>query len=137
MRTVDREIRSIFSHKLAAHLAGLGWIGKNCFLVTPDHGPRVRWVSVLTDAPLQPTGTPMDPRCGNCTVCIDICPEKAFTGRMFAATEPREARFDASACDRHFWELEQAHGVPVCGLYLYACPWGRDMTASIHEKGRR
>jgi len=45
-----------FSHKLAAHLAGLGWIGKSCLLVTPQVGPRVRWISVLTDAPLPGTG---------------------------------------------------------------------------------
>ena len=47
---------AIFSHKLAAHLAGLGWIGKSCLLVTPEVGPRVRWTTVLTDAPLEPAG---------------------------------------------------------------------------------
>ena len=49
-------IRALFSHKTAAHLAGLGWIGKSCLLITPEAGPRVRWATVLTDAPLQPTG---------------------------------------------------------------------------------
>jgi len=124
-RTGDSEIRSIFSHKLAAHLAGLGWIGKSCLLVTPDHGPRVRWVSVLTNAPLEPTGTPMEPRCGDCTACVDICPQQAFSGRMFHPDEPREARFDASACDQYFGEQELAKGVAVCGLCLYVCPYGR------------
>lgn len=124
-RTDDREIRSIFSQKLAAHLAGLGWIGKSCLLVTPDHGPRVRWVSVLTDAPLEPTGTPMDPRCGECAACVEICPVQAFTGQMFHPDEPREARFDAAACDRYFQETEEAKGVRICGLCLYVCPYGR------------
>lgn len=44
-RTDDERICGIFSHKLAAHLAGLGWIGKSCLLITPEHGPRVRWGS--------------------------------------------------------------------------------------------
>jgi epoxyqueuosine reductase len=124
-RAPDGRIAGVFSQKLAAHLAGLGWIGKNCLLVTPDHGPRVRWITVLTDAPLAPTGPAMEPRCGKCTACIDICPVHAFTGRPFQADEPREARFDAEACDRYFRELEAGSGPGVCGLCLYICPYGR------------
>lgn len=125
-RTSDEKIAGIFSHKLAAHRAGFGWIGKSCLLVTPDHGPRVRWVTVLTDAPLEPTGSPMAPRCGDCTACVDICPVHAFTGRMFSPDEPREARFEAAACDRYFNEQEKKQGVAgVCGLCLAVCPHGR------------
>jgi epoxyqueuosine reductase QueG len=124
-RASDELIAGVFSHKLAAHLAGLGWIGKSCLLVTPDHGPRVRWITVLTDAPLVPSGTPMRPRCGECTACVDICPVHAFTGRLFCEDEPREARFDAAACDRYFKELEAGSGPGVCGLCLFVCPHGR------------
>ncbi|OPX63212.1 MULTISPECIES: 4Fe-4S double cluster binding domain-containing protein [unclassified Methanoregula] len=129
-RTSDEHIAGIFSQKLGAHMAGLGWIGRSCLLVTPDHGPRVRWVNVLTDAPLTPTGSPMEPRCGDCTACVDICPVKAFTGRMFSEDEPREARFDAAACDRYFRQLEKEMGVAgVCGLCLWVCPHGRKKKA--------
>jgi len=124
-RTDDKNICGIFSQKLAAHLAGLGWIGKSCLLVTPDHGPRVRWVSILTDAPLQSTGLPMEPRCGECTACVDICPQHAFTGRIFNEDGPREERFDAAACDQYFREMEKKKSVAVCGLCLYVCPYGR------------
>lgn len=124
-RTDDDHISGIFSQKLAAHLAGLGWIGKSCLLVTPDHGPRVRWVTVLTDAPLHPTGSPVEQQCGECTACVDICPQHAFTGRPFRRDELREARFDAAACDRYFKESEKTRGVAVCGLCLYICPHGR------------
>ncbi len=124
-RTSDENICGIFSQKIAAHLAGLGWIGKSCLLITPDHGPRARWVSILTDAPLQPAGSPMEPRCGDCNACVDICPQNAFTGRIFSEDEPREARYDAAACDRYFREMEQKKGVAVCGLCLYVCPYGR------------
>jgi epoxyqueuosine reductase QueG len=124
-RASDEKIAGVFSHKLAAHLAGLGWIGKSCLLITPDHGPRVRWVTVLTDAPPEPTGNPMAERCGKCTQCTDACPRHAFTGRAFREDEPREMRFDAAACDRYFHELEKARGVAVCGMCLYICPYGR------------
>jgi epoxyqueuosine reductase QueG len=113
------------SHKLAAHLAGFGWIGKSCLLVTPDNGPRVRWITVLTDAPLQPTGNAMESRCGKCQECVDACPVGAFTGRTFHPDEPREARFDAAACDRYFREMEKTGKVAACGMCLYCCPHGR------------
>jgi epoxyqueuosine reductase QueG len=133
-RTDDAEIHSVFSQKLGPHLAGLGWIGKSCLLVTPDHGPRVRWVNILSDAPLEPTGTAMEPRCGDCTACVDICPQRAITGRMFDPDEPREARFNAASCDRYFREQERAKGVAVCGLCLYACPYGmRERTDDRHS----
>jgi epoxyqueuosine reductase len=124
-RTDDDHISGIFSQKLAAYLAGLGWIGKSCLLITPDHGPRVRWVTILTDAPLRPTGMPGEQQCGACSACVDICPKHAFTGRPFHRDDPRETRFDAAACDRYFRELEQSHGVAVCGLCLYSCPHGK------------
>jgi epoxyqueuosine reductase len=133
-RASDELIAGVFSHKLAAHLAGLGWIGKSCLLVTPDHGPRVRWITVLTDAPLVPTGTPMGSRCGKCTECVDICPVHAFTGHMFHEDEPREARFDAAACDRYFKELEAGGGPVFCGLCLFVCPHGRKRKRRSPEK---
>jgi len=118
-------ICAVFSHKLAAHLAGLGWIGKSCLLVTPRAGPRVRWVSVLTDAPLEPTGEPMAQRCGECRECVDACPVGAFTGEPFRPEEPREARFDARKCHLFRAEQAQAGRTRVCGMCLYACPYGR------------
>jgi epoxyqueuosine reductase len=124
-RTDDDHISGIFSHKLAAHLAGLGWIGKSCLLITPEHGPRVRWVTILSDAPLYPTGTPLEQQCGACTACVDICPQYAFTGRSFHSNESREARYDSAACDRFFKEMEKSQNVAVCGMCLYICPYGR------------
>ena len=125
-RTSDEQISGPFSQKLAANLAGLGWIGKSCLLITPEHGPRVRWVTVLTNAPLGPTGSPpMESQCGECQACVDICPPHAFTGRPFHADEPREVRFDAATCDRYFKEMEKERGVAVCGMCLYICPHGK------------
>jgi len=129
-RTSDEKIAGIFSQKLAAHLAGLGWIGKSCLLVTTDPGPRVRWVTVLTDAPLAPTGAPMEPQCGDCTACMNTCPVHAFTGRLFRKDGPREARFDAALCDRYFKDLEKSGRPPVCGMCLFICPHGRQKRRS-------
>jgi epoxyqueuosine reductase len=111
----------IFSHKLAAHLAGLGWIGKSCLLLTEPFGPRIRFVSVLTDAPLE-SGAPIEQPCGRCHVCIDACPVKAFTGVEFNPAEGREARFAVQKCS----EYRREH---PCGLCVSTCPKGKKTRA--------
>ena len=122
----DERLSAAFSHKIAAHLAGLGWIGKSCLLVTPTMGPRVRWATALIDAPLETAGDVMKQRCGSCSRCVDICPPKAFTGRDFDPSEPRQSRYDACACDDHFKTLDaQDADSSVCGLCLWVCPFGR------------
>jgi epoxyqueuosine reductase len=123
---VDEErLCGLFSHKLAAHLAGLGWIGKSCLLVTPEAGPRVRWATLLTDAPLRVTGEPMEERCGGCQQCVDICPAQAFSGEPFREQEPRNVRFAARKCREYQNRLAEAMGVSTCGMCLYFCPHGR------------
>lgn len=108
-----------FTHKAVARLAGLGWIGRSCLLVTPEAGPRVRWATVLTDAPIAATGSPIEDRCGTCSVCVKACPPQAFTGRPFRPDEPVESRFDVRKCQAHL------AGAPVCGRCLSSCPYGR------------
>ncbi len=123
-RVDDRRICASFSHKLAANLSGLGWVGKSCLLVTPGHGPRVRWSTVLTDAPAPASVKRLPDRCGKCTRCVDICPVQAFTGEPFRPEEPREARFAAEKCDRYFQDMGSRGELKVCGMCLYACPFG-------------
>lgn len=123
---VDSErLCGIFSHKMAAHLAGLGWIGRSCMLITPQVGPRVRWATVLTDAPLEVTGGPMEQRCGTCRECVEICPVQAYTGEPYRLGEPREVRFAAHQCRKYLDGIDEIKGVSVCGLCLYVCPNGR------------
>ena len=121
----DKELFAVFSHKLAANMAGLGWIGKSCLLITPEAGPRVRWTTILTEAPLNPTGEPLEDGCGECTDCVDTCPVSAFTGEKFRAYENREVRYDARKCEKYFKVMEDAGKIPVCGLCIYNCPKSR------------
>ncbi len=124
-RTDNERICASFSHKLGANLAGLGWIGKSCLFITPESGPRVRWATVLTDAPLESTGEMQQEQCGDCSECVDICPTHAITGRPFRVDEPRENRYNARKCDLYFDSMEEKNEIAVCGLCLYACPYGR------------
>jgi epoxyqueuosine reductase len=136
-KRVDNDrICAAFSHKLAAHLAGLGWIGKSCLLVTLSAGPRVRWATVLTDAPLPATGNAMEERCGECNECVEICPVRAFTGAAFRESEPREKRYDAGKCDRYFEAMRAKDAeTAVCGLCLYVCPYGKEQKLEQGKSG--
>ncbi len=124
----DTRLAGLISHKLAAHLAGHGWIGRNCLLITRAHGPRVRWITVLTDAPLTPTGagagTTAGDECKDCTLCIDLCPARAFTGIAFDPADDVELRFHRNECRYYLRQREQAFGAGACGVCVYVCPHG-------------
>jgi epoxyqueuosine reductase len=122
-----KTLTGAFSHKLAAHLAGLGWISTSCMLITPEKGPRVRWTTVLTDALFTP-GQPIASQCGTCRACVDICPVKAYTGVPFDPSESREVRFDAWQCMNYFHKRGERIGEMICGLCVYICPFGRSQT---------
>ncbi|MEO7837132.1 MAG: tRNA epoxyqueuosine(34) reductase QueG [Acidimicrobiales bacterium] len=66
---VDRE---------AAYRAGLGWYGKNTNLLLPGRGSWFVLGSVVTDAPLVPTGAPVEDGCGACQRCLPACPTGAL-----------------------------------------------------------
>lgn len=65
--------------RAAAHRAGLGWWGKNANLLLPGLGSWYVLGSVLTDAPLRPSGETVDDGCGACSRCIPACPTGAIT----------------------------------------------------------
>jgi len=120
---IPEKLLGAISHKLVAHLAGLGWIGKSCLIITPEYGPRVRYATVMTDAPLE-TGSPIPNRCGECRRCVDVCPVKAFTGVAFDPSEPRENRFKAVLCKEYTDKRREKLGEGLCGLCVYIGPYG-------------
>ena len=69
------------SHRHAAVAAGLGRLGKNSLLITPEYGNRVNLVSIITNleiAPDQPITNNLCPE--GCRLCIDSCPAGALPG---------------------------------------------------------
>ncbi len=123
-RTGDSRLSSIFSHRLAANLAGLGWIGKNAALVTPQHGPRLRLVTILTDCELE-ANSALKNRCGSCTLCVEACPADALTGMGFEENKNLASRFNASNCDEFLTKMRNTFGKRICGRCQACCPWGK------------
>lgn len=124
-RTDTVNIRGDFPHKTAATLAGLGWIGRHCQLVTRQYGPWVRLGTVFTDMPLR-HGTPKGRGfCGKCRICVDACPAGALRGNMWFPGIDRAEILDVVACDQwkktHYYEFHKGHN---CGICSAVCPYG-------------
>jgi len=64
--------------KTAAVRCGLGSQGKNSLLISPDFGPRIRLIAVLTDAVLDIDSPFEEDLCGDCDRCIKVCPTNAI-----------------------------------------------------------
>jgi len=123
-RVGEDKLASIFSHRLAARLAGLGWVGRSGCLINLQVGPRFRLVTVLTKAPLLP-GKPLEIGCPeHCTSCRDHCPAHAIKGVRFTPGQPLEDRLDAPACAEWLAQTRHSFGKQVCGICLAACPIG-------------
>jgi epoxyqueuosine reductase len=113
------------SHKMIGHIAGLGWIGKNCLLITPNNGPRVRFISVLTDAPIKAVDNPIEQQCSDCMQCVEICPTHSIKGKNYKYGDNREERLNYKVCERYFDSMKKTQQYSVCGMCLYVCPYGR------------
>lgn len=98
-------------NKKIAVLGGVGWIGKNCLLVTPEYGSALCLGAVLTNAPLKTlVFSPILPKCGTCNICVDACKPKVLTGKMWETGISREEMIDVYMCS-------------TCLTCLLVCPW--------------
>ena len=72
----------------AAARAGLGVIGKNHLLITPDYASFVFLGEIVTDAVLETTPHEIH-LCENCGACMRVCPADACGGCLSALTQKK------------------------------------------------
>jgi len=122
----SKTLRTDLSHKMVATRAGLGWIGKTDLFISREFGPRLRLVSILLKTPVKPKLKPLDmSRCGNCSICVDICPAKAANGKLWDITVDREEFYDPWKCRNQCAEFGKDRigmDVRICGICVAACP---------------
>lgn len=71
-----------FSNRHAAVAAGLGEFGLHALAITPQFGLRQRFISILTEAPLEADPMYAGPAlCDRCGECLKACPVKALNAR--------------------------------------------------------
>jgi epoxyqueuosine reductase QueG len=114
-----------FSHISAATAAGLGARGKVGVVLTPQFGPRQRWISVVSTAALIPDPKFDGELClerikpGSCgDKCIKAC-QSIGCGAL--KPWPEEGGVDMLAC--HFGKYKE-RGM-ACGVCIKVCPTGR------------
>jgi epoxyqueuosine reductase len=134
--------KAVFTHfvhgKVAAHLAGLGWIGKQTLVVTPTLGPHVRWGFIVTDAVLPYDEPFTEDLCGDCELCVKSCPVGAIIPGPSQGVEPGK-KVDFWKCivpqemlaePSAGWVKHAGHYSPrgshACLICLDACPVGRE-----------
>jgi epoxyqueuosine reductase len=105
--------------------AGLGWIGKNTMLISPDTGSFFFLATVLTSLDLAVDPPFEADRCGSCQRCLEACPTDALC-------EPR--MLDSRRCISYLTiehpgdiadELQPRFGRWIfgCDICQDVCPW--------------
>lgn len=125
--------RSPLVERELARLAGLGWSGENCSLITPAGGSYTALGTILLDRALEP-GAPLPQSCRGCGRCREACPTGALREPFI---------IDPHRCLSY---ITQAPGVvpaamrPLMGARLYGCdlcqevcPHNRELPALPRE----
>ena len=116
-----------------AQMAGLGWIGLNGIIITPEHGPRVRLAAVFTSienlpfSEINPHGWVAD-YCNSCKVCIKKCPPKALYDTPIDHGNGQVTYVDNDLCFPYFSDY---YGCSVC---IAVCPFNNAPYDKLKEK---
>ena len=75
------------AEKSYARRAGLGWIGRNSLLVTPDYGSMLLLGELVIDEDVDEYDEPREyVGCGECRRCVDVCPNGAISEGRYIDT---------------------------------------------------
>jgi epoxyqueuosine reductase len=126
----EKERIAHLSFKLAAYEAGLGVFGRPSILITPEHGPRVNFGAVVTDASIQPDRPLKDFNpCQQCDTCIRLCPINAINKKM-----PPPKGFDRNRCVQFIDQIREKTNrrIRFCGYCYNHCPVGELSEKTFH-----
>ena len=111
-------LRGEINLKELAIRTGIGRRGKNTVVLHPEYGPRLRFIGVLTNAPLRVLmGEELEdegaPVCNQCSICVDECPVKVL--------EPYRM-VDPAACLSNITPKTDEGRSILCDICLKRCP---------------
>lgn len=122
-------------HKSAAIQCGLGCQGKNTLLVTPNYGPRVSLISLLTTAELNTDSPFKEDLCKDCDRCIRACPTQALTPYTidmqrcitYSVESPQSSDVpdDVREAERRLVPRPTSNSYIECSTCIKVCPIGK------------
>ncbi|MBA4383567.1 MAG: tRNA epoxyqueuosine(34) reductase QueG [Anaerolinea sp.] len=124
----------ILERELASR-AGLGWIGKNACLISPEIGSAFLLSELFIDFQLQPDLPFATDRCGTCHRCLDACP---------TACIQQDRTIDSNQCISYL-TIENKGSIPEglrpslakwlfgCDICQTVCPWNQKNSLSSSQ----
>jgi ferredoxin len=115
-----------------AQLAGIGQLGFNGLIITPEHGPRVRLAAIFTSIENLPfnSGNPHSwvlDYCRTCQICVRECPQEAIFPEPYRHENGQITCVDNDRCFPYFIETV---GCSVC---IKVCPFNHAPYERIRE----
>jgi len=108
--------------------AGLGFIGRNNFLISREYGLHTLIGVILLDIPLQYTIKTVENGCGSCYRCIDACPSGALKGKGLLDSSGCISYLTIESKKDHLSEeqkIDRKGWIFGCDICLNACPWSK------------
>jgi len=119
----EKDMKSMWSHRSAAAISGLGSFGANRMLIT-EKGSGGRFCTVLTSADLEISNKVVENRClyfkdGSCGLCFKVCPVSALKpdsiNRFACQAETKKN-------EKLLKESIQLYSADSCGKCISVCP---------------
>ena len=115
--------------------AGLGEYGRHGLVITPEHGPNVRFGKIFTDLPLaldEPIRFGVEEMCNLCRACSDACPATAIPDDPPSDHRHNVSNLqgvtkwsvDGEACFDYWAKINSD-----CSVCIRVCPYTRDYSA--------
>jgi len=117
-----------------AQMAGLGWMGANGLIITPEHGPRVRLAAIYTSIETLPFFSTeneyqwVEEYCATCQVCVRKCPVEAI---MPEPQRHENGQITYVSNERCFPYFSDYYGCSVC---IAVCPFSRSTYQRLRQR---
>lgn len=123
---------SFVDERYASYLSGIGYLGKNQFLINKTYGSYIYLATVLVDIPIKKDYIEYD-SCLDCNLCIEACPTHAL-----------DNGFDQNKCisyltqEKKPFTKDEIKGIKTmiygCDICQKVCPKNYGIDFHIHEE---